>query len=201
MGDYDYLFKMLIIGDSGVGKSSILLRFTDDTFTESYLSTIGVDFKIRTIEIDGHLIKLQMWDTGGQERFRTITSSYYRGAHGVILVYDVTEELSFRNIKQWLCEIDRYACEDVSKLIIGNKSDMSNKVVDFDYAKSFADDLGIEIMETSAKNSNNINKAFETMAMIIKKRYPNIEKKHMNKHFTNISNSDKIDKHTKSCSC
>ncbi|CAE6481126.1 unnamed protein product [Rhizoctonia solani] len=157
--EYDYLFKLLLIGDSGVGKSCLLLRFADDTYTESYISTIGVDFKIRTIELEGKTVKLQivrvqsfshitlpgnaLWDTAGQERFRTITSSYYRGqerfrtitssyyrgAHGIIVVYDVTDNDTFTNVKQWLQEIDRYASEGVNKLLVGNKSDLTSKKV------------------------------------------------------------------------
>jgi len=169
--EYDYLFKLLLIGDSGVGKSCLLLRFADDTYTESYISTIGVDFKIRTIELDGKTIKLQIWDTAGQERFRTITSSYYRGAHGIIVVYDVTDQESFNNVKQWLHEIDRYACENVNKLLVGNKSDLTSKrVVTYDNAKEFADNLGIEFLETSAKNATNVEQAFMTMAAQIKQR-------------------------------
>ncbi|KAL8025639.1 putative small GTP-binding protein [Plasmopara halstedii] len=170
----DYLFKLLLIGDSGVGKSCLLLRFADDTYTESYISTIGVDFKIRTIELDGKTIKLQIWDTAGQERFRTITSSYYRGAHGIIVVYDVTDQESFNNVKQWLHEIDRYACENVNKLLVGNKSDLTAKrVVSTDAAKEFAESLGIEFLETSAKNAANVEKAFMMMAAQIKKRMAN----------------------------
>jgi len=167
----DYLFKLLLIGDSGVGKSCLLLRFADDTYTESYISTIGVDFKIRTIELDAKTIKLQIWDTAGQERFRTITSSYYRGAHGIIVVYDVTDQESFNNVKQWLHEIDRYAAENVNKLLVGNKSDLTSKrVVSTEQGKEFADSLGIEFLETSAKNATNVEQAFLTMASQIKAR-------------------------------
>jgi len=169
--EYDYLFKLLLIGDSGVGKSCLLLRFADDTYTESYISTIGVDFKIRTIELDGKTVKLQIWDTAGQERFRTITSSYYRGAHGIIVVYDVTDADTFANVKQWLQEIDRYACDGVNKLLVGNKSDLTNKkVVEYGVAKEFADQLGISMLETSAKNATNVEQAFLTMAKQIKDR-------------------------------
>jgi len=169
--DYDYLFKLLLIGDSGVGKSSLLLRFADDTYTESYISTIGVDFKIRTVDIEGKTVKLQIWDTAGQERFRTITSSYYRGAHGIIVVYDVTDEDSFSNVKQWLNEIDRYANENVNKLLVGNKSDLvSKKKVDFETATAFANEIGIPFLETSAKTSTNVEQAFVTMAQEIKQR-------------------------------
>jgi len=169
--EYDYLFKLLLIGDSGVGKSCLLLRFADDTYTESYISTIGVDFKIRTIELDGKTIKLQIWDTAGQERFRTITSSYYRGAHGIIVVYDCTDQESFNNVKQWLEEIERYAAENVNKLLVGNKCDLqAKKIVDTATAMEYANQLGIPFLETSAKNATNVEQAFMTMAAEIKNR-------------------------------
>lgn len=169
--EYDYLFKLLLIGDSGVGKSCLLLRFADDTYTESYISTIGVDFKIRTLELDGKTIKLQIWDTAGQERFRTITSSYYRGANGIIVVYDVTDQESFNNVKQWMNEIDKYANDKVNKMLVGNKCDLtSKKVVDYNTGKELADSLGIPFLETSAKNSTNVEQAFITMAAEIKAR-------------------------------
>lgn len=169
--EYDYLFKLLLIGDSGVGKSCLLLRFADDSYTESHISTIGVDFKIRTIELDGKTIKLQIWDTAGQERFRTITSSYYRGAHGIAVVYDVTDQVSFGNVEQWLREIDRYASNSVNKLVIGNKSDLVlQKAVDFNTAKEFTESLDIPFLETSAKDTTNVDEAFMTMSRNIKKR-------------------------------
>merc|ERR1719240_169224 len=169
--EYDYLFKLLLIGDSGVGKSCLLLRFADDTYTESYISTIGVDFKIRTIDLDGKTVKLQIWDTAGQERFRTITSSYYRGAHGIIIVYDVTDKESFNNVKHWINEIDKYAADGVNKLLVGNKCDLaSKKVVAYDEAKELADSLGVRFMETSAKNAHNVEQAFQIMAGEIKSR-------------------------------
>jgi len=169
--EYDYLFKLLLIGDSGVGKSCLLLRFADDTYTESFISTIGVDFKIRTVELDHKTIKLQIWDTAGQERFRTITSSYYRGAHGIIVVYDVTDMESFNNVKTWLSEIDKYATDKVNKLLVGNKCDLVvKKVVDYNTAKEFADSLRIPFLETSAKNATNVEQAFMTMTAEIKKR-------------------------------
>uniref|UniRef100_A0A3Q0RJ83 small monomeric GTPase n=1 Tax=Amphilophus citrinellus TaxID=61819 RepID=A0A3Q0RJ83_AMPCI len=103
---YDYLFKLLLIGDSGVGKTCVLFRFSEDAFNSTFISTIGIDFKIRTIELDGKKIKLQIWDTAGQERFRTITTAYYRGAMGIMLVYDITNEKSFENIKNWIRNIE-----------------------------------------------------------------------------------------------
>jgi len=173
--DYDYLFKLLLIGDSGVGKSCLLLRFADDTYTDSYISTIGVDFKIRSVDLDGKKVKLQIWDTAGQERFRTITSSYYRGAHGIIIVYDITDKESFDNVRQWLFEIDRYASETVCKLLVGNKMDLKNKrAVEYEQGKAFADELNIPFLETSAKNATNVEPPFLTMASQIKIKMHNL---------------------------
>merc|ERR1711907_636935 len=118
---YDLLIKLLLIGDSGVGKSCLLCRYSDDVFNASFITTIGIDFKIRTIELDGKRIKLQIWDTAGQERFRTITTAYYRGAMGILLVYDVTDETSFNNIRQWVKNIEANAQDNVNKILIGNK--------------------------------------------------------------------------------
>ncbi|XP_029963975.1 ras-related protein ORAB-1-like [Salarias fasciatus] len=169
--EYDYLFKLLLIGDSGVGKSCLLLRFADDSYTDSYISTIGVDFKIRTVDMDGKTVKLQIWDTAGQERFRTITSSYYRGAHGIIIVYDVTEQESFDSVKRWLEEIERYACENVSRLLVGNKADLvGRKTVAAAAAQDLASSLNIPFMETSAKSSQNVERCFLAMASEIHQR-------------------------------
>jgi len=169
--EHDYFFKILLIGDSGVGKSCLLLRFADDSWTDSHISTIGVDFKIKTLNCDGKVIKLQIWDTAGQERFRTITSSYYRGAQGIILVFDCTDMESFNNVKQWLGEIDRYACENVNKLLVGNKTDLvQGRVVDKSVANEFADSMSIPYIETSAKNATGVEDAFMMMARAIKDR-------------------------------
>ncbi|CAL5421387.1 unnamed protein product [Camellia sinensis] len=137
----------------------------DDSYLKSYISTIGVDFKICTVEQDGKTIKLQIymqWDIAGQERLRTITSSYYCGAHGIIVVYDVTDQESFNNVKQWLSEIDRYASGNANKLLVGNKCDLTApKVVSYETGKAFADEIGIPFLETSAKNATNVEQAFK----------------------------------------
>jgi len=146
-------------------KSCLLLRFADDNFTDSYISTIGVDFRFRTITIDKKTVKLQIWDTAGQERFRTITSAYYRGADGIIMVYDVTSSESFDHVEEWLSEVDRYANENTSKLLVGNKADLiEDKQVSEETAQRFADKLSIPFIETSAKTATNVDAAFLTMA-------------------------------------
>ncbi|XP_068689905.1 ras-related protein Rab-8A-like [Montipora foliosa] len=166
---YDFLFKLLLIGDSGVGKTCVLFRFSEDAFNSTFISTIGIDFKIRTIELDGKKIKLQIWDTAGQERFRTITTAYYRGAMGIMLVYDITNEKSFENIKNWIRNIEEHASSDVEKMVLGNKCDMEDRrVVSKERGTQLATEYGIKFMETSAKASINVEEAFFTLARDIK---------------------------------
>lgn len=170
--DYDYLVKLLLIGDSGVGKSCILLRFSDDSFTNNFITTIGIDFKIKKIFLDNKAVKLQIWDTAGQERFRTITSAYYRGAMGILLVYDVTDELSFNNIRNWMRNIEQHATEGVSKILVGNKCDMEDhkRKVSFAKGKALADEYGIQFIETSAKNNAHIEEVFHAISRDVLRR-------------------------------
>jgi len=162
---YDLLFKLLLIGDSGVGKTCILFRFSEDAFNTTFISTIGIDFKIKTIELKGKKIKLQIWDTAGQERFHNITTSYYRGAMGIMLVYDITNAKSFDNIAKWLRNIDDHANEDVERMILGNKCDMDDKrVISFERGQSIAKEHKLRFLETSAKTNINVETAFIQLA-------------------------------------
>ena len=163
---YDFLIKLLLIGDSGVGKSCLLLRFSEDSFTTSYITTIGIDFKIRTIELDGKRVKLQIWDTAGQERFRTITTAYYRGAMGILLVFDVTDETSFDNVRNWMTQIEQHAAENVNKVLIGNKCDVAptERAVTPAQGQKLAEEYGVPFFETSAKSNTNVEEAFTSIA-------------------------------------
>lgn len=164
--EYDYMFKLLLIGDSGVGKSNMLLRFADDVYKEEYAATIGVDFKICSHQIDGKVVKSQIWDTAGQERFRVITSSYYRGSHGVMVVYDVSDRQSFKHIRMWMQEIEKYAAEgETCSVVVGNKCDLpsSKRVVTEDEGRELADELKVPFMETSARHAHNIQHTFDLL--------------------------------------
>ena len=164
MNDYDYLVKLLLIGDSGVGKSCIMMRFADDSFSSSFITTIGIDFKIKTITLNNKKIKLQIWDTAGQERFRTITTAYYRGAMGIIMVYDITDELSFSNIRNWMLNIETHASINVKKIMVGNKIDMeSYRVVTREKGENLANEYDMNFFETSARENINITEMFTTM--------------------------------------
>lgn len=171
---FDYLFRVVLIGDSGVGKTSVVTRFTRGTFVEGQCSSFGVDFARKTLIIDDQQIKLQIWDTAGQERFRTITQSYYRNANGVILAYDITKYESWEGLPQWLDDLGRYAPPNVLTFLIGTKKDLESKrEVSKEQAKTFASKHSnvVGVIETSAKDAINIDKVFEKLARALKDRY------------------------------
>jgi Ras-related protein Rab-18 len=167
--EFDYLFKLLMIGDSGVGKSSLLLSFTSDSF-EDLSPTIGVDFKVKFMNAGDKKLKLAIWDTAGQERFRTLTSSYYRGAQGIIMVYDVTRRETFTNLSEvWAKEIDLYSTnQDCIKMLVGNKLDKeSDRVVTKKEGIDFAREYGCLFIECSAKTRVNVHQCFEELVLKI----------------------------------
>lgn len=163
-----YLFKVIIVGDSGVGKTCMLSRFVGEDVTKSHISTIGIDFKIKNLEIEGDEIKLQIWDTAGQERYETITTQYYRRAHGVVLVYDISREDSFANMRKWLKYVDEYASSDIKLIMVGNKCDLEKeRQVSPEDGQSLASQYDVPWIETSAYAYVNIDEAFSKIAQII----------------------------------
>eukprot|EP00826_Nyctotherus_ovalis_P030925 TRINITY_DN2469_c0_g1_i1.p1 TRINITY_DN2469_c0_g1~~TRINITY_DN2469_c0_g1_i1.p1 ORF type:complete len:224 (-),score=52.88 TRINITY_DN2469_c0_g1_i1:121-717(-) len=173
---YDYLVKLIIIGDSGVGKTCLLTRFAENKFTASHISTIGIDFLIKMLRVDDVTIKLQIWDTAGQDRFRTITQNYYKNAVGVILVYDCTSETSFNNIRSWMKQLESHANHDVIKVLVGNKYDSPDIKVDAARGKALAEEFGIEFFEASAKDNVNVGETFEYLVKEIKNKTKPVEK-------------------------
>ncbi|PRP79229.1 RAB18, member RAS oncogene family isoform 2 [Planoprotostelium fungivorum] len=165
--EYDQIFKILMIGDSGVGKSSILLRFTDDDFEEDQPCTIGVDFKTKMVNLEGKRIALTIWDTAGQEKFRSLTSSYYRGAHGIIITYDVTNRLSFDCLAMWLKEVEVYIDKEPILLLVGNKVDKTDRKVSREEGAKFAEKHKMVFIEASAKTKLGIQQAFEELVQKI----------------------------------
>nr|CAI9695591.1 unnamed protein product [Rangifer tarandus platyrhynchus] len=162
--EYDYLFKVVLIGDSGVGKSNLLSRFTRNEVNLESKSTIGVEFATRSIQVDGKTIKAQIWDTAGQERYRAITSAYYRGAVGALLVYDIAKHLTYENVEQWLKELRDHADSNIVIMLVGNKSDLRHlRAVPTDEARAFAEKNGLSFIETSALDSTNVEAAFQTI--------------------------------------
>ncbi|GLJ38853.1 hypothetical protein SUGI_0791860 [Cryptomeria japonica] len=160
--DYDYLFKGVLIGDSGVGKSNLLSRFTRNEFNLDSKSTIGVEFATRSVQVDDKLIKAQIWDTAGQERYRAITSAYYRGAVGALLVYDITRHATFDNVERWLKELREHSDSNIVVMLVGNKSDLRHlRAVTTDEGQELAEREGLYFMETSALESTNVETAFK----------------------------------------
>jgi len=162
--EYDYLYKTVLIGDSGVGKSNLLSRFTRNEFNIETKSTIGVEFATRSIQTDGKIIKAQIWDTAGQERYRAITSAYYRGAVGALLVYDISKMATFKNVERWLSELRENASGNIVVMLVGNKCDLKYlREVQTDAAKEFAEKNNLSFIETSALDSTNVESAFHTI--------------------------------------
>ncbi|KAJ4939028.1 hypothetical protein JOQ06_028491 [Pogonophryne albipinna] len=165
---YDVLFRLLMLGDSGVGKTCMLRRFTESEFDPSHISTIGVDFKMKTLELDGMRVRVQIWDTAGQERYQTITKQYYRRAQGIIFVYDITSESSFQHLMKWAGDVDEFAPDKVQRVLIGNKSDDElSRQVTKDQGSKLAETYGMEFFETSASTSSNISEAFTRLTELV----------------------------------
>ncbi|XP_076864418.1 ras-related protein Rab-25a [Brachyhypopomus gauderio] len=165
---YNFVFKVVLIGESGVGKSNLLSRFTKNEFNHDSRTTIGVEFSTRTIQLDMVSIKAQIWDTAGLERYRAITSAYYRGAVGALLVYDITKHLTYESVERWLKELYNYADPHIVVMLVGNKSDLSSqRTVPMEEAKHFAESKDLLFMETSAFDATNVENAFlEVLAAI-----------------------------------
>ncbi|TFK46365.1 GTPase [Heliocybe sulcata] len=162
--NYDYLFKVVLIGDSGVGKSNLLSRFTRNEFNLETKSTIGVEFATRSINVDGKVVKAQIWDTAGQERYRAITAAYYRGAVGALLVYDISKHATYVDVTRWLKELRDHADSNIVIMLVGNKSDLKHlRAVPTEEAKSFAAENGLSFIETSALDASNVEAAFQTI--------------------------------------
>jgi len=197
--DCDEQFKILLVGESGVGKSSLLLRYTEDTF-EDLPPTIGVDFQTKKVTVGGFRVKLTLWDTAGQERFRTLTSAYYRGAHGVLFVYDVTRRESFDSLKdEWVVELTRYSTyEDVVKVVVGNKIDLEPRRVSREEGQLLARDIGALYIESSAKESIGVDATFLDLVEAMVHTPSLCTRQNVNNSSVNLSSRDEA---ATSCNC
>nr|XP_017236975.1 PREDICTED: ras-related protein RABA5d-like isoform X2 [Daucus carota subsp. sativus] len=174
----EYLFKVVIIGDSAVGKSNLLSRYARNEFNLHSKATIGVEFQTQSMEIEGKEVKAQIWDTAGQERFRAVTSAYYRGAVGALIVYDISRRTTFDSVTRWLQELDTHSETTVARMLIGNKSDLDNiRDVSVEEGVKLAEEQGLFFMETSALDATNVQKAFE---IVIREIYSNVSRKVLN---------------------
>ncbi|XP_034394740.1 ras-related protein Rab-3D-like isoform X2 [Cyclopterus lumpus] len=168
---FDYMFKLLIIGNSSVGKTSFLVRFADASFTSTFVSTVGIDFKVKTIHRSDKRFKLQIWDTAGQERYRTITTAYYRGAMGFLLMYDITSQESFCAVQDWATQIKTYSWGNAQVVLVGNKVDLEeDRKVPTEDAQRLATELGFQFFEASAKDNVNVKQVFDKLVDVICER-------------------------------
>ncbi len=159
------VYKVLLLGDSTVGKTCFLMRYTDNTFQEIHMSTIGLDYRLKSMTLkSGKNVKVQIWDTAGQDRFRAITKNYYKGAHGIILIYDVTNQLSFDNVSNWINQIKEEASDKVTIFLVGNKiDDVENRKIQTESGKNLAENFQLQFYETSAKTGENVEKTFQAL--------------------------------------
>lgn len=189
---YDYLFKVVLIGDSGVGKSNLLTRFTRNEFNLRTLTTIGVEFATRNLHICSKTIKAQIWDTAGQERYRAIVNAYYRGAAGALLVYDITKHMTYENVGRWLKELREFGDSNMLVMLVGNKSDLRHlRAIPVEEAKEFAEKNNLSFIETSALDSTNVETAFKTILTEIYKGVAQKELEKANSEENGISNNTK----------
>ena len=174
----DCVYKVLLLGDSTVGKTCILLKYTDKIFQETHMMTIGLDYRLKTMKLQsGKEVKLQIWDTAGQDRFRSITKNYYKGSHGIILIYDVTSLKTFENVKSWVSQIHEEISDKVVIYLVGNKIDMDDeRKVQTEEGQKLAEELGVPFVETSAKSGVNIDNIFSDITERIDKEFGNIQK-------------------------
>ena len=168
---YDMIFKIVLIGDTSVGKTNILSKYLTDEFDAKSKATVGVEFGVKNFKIENNIVKVQIWDTAGEERYRSITNAYYKGAKGSLLVYDITNKKSFENVEKWISDLKANADEDISMILLGNKTDLEDKrVVSTEEGKNKAEFYNLTFMETSALNGNNIQEAFNELIMDVYKR-------------------------------
>uniref|UniRef100_A0A3P9I1C5 small monomeric GTPase n=1 Tax=Oryzias latipes TaxID=8090 RepID=A0A3P9I1C5_ORYLA len=166
--DFNHMFKLLIIGNSSVGKTSVLFRYADDSFNPAYVSTVGIDFKVKTVFRNEKRIKLQIWDTAGQERYRSITTAYYRGADGFLLMYDITNQESFNAVRDWATQVQHYSSKDAQVILVGNKCDMEDdRLITREDGQRLADERGFLFFEASAKENINVKQVFEHLVDVI----------------------------------
>ena len=197
---YSVFYKILLIGDLGVGKSSVILRYIEDYFSGNMMSSIGVDFKTKQIEINDRLIKMQIWDTAGHEKFRTITTSYYKSAHAIIVLYDITDINTFEHVKNWMIDIDKFAKQGVLRLLIGNKIDLNdNRQVTKEAGETLANKFGVNFFEVSAKDNININELFLETAKSLLEKNENMINNEIGSNVVLNKNKVKLKKKKKCC--
>lgn len=200
---YDVLYRLVLIGDSGVGKTAILLRYSENIFNASFISTIGIDFRIKTIEVNGKRVKLQIWDTAGQEQFHSVASSYYRNAHGIMLIYDISSAESFNHISKWVTNISKNAPTNVKQLLVGNKCDVAegNRVIDKERGTLLAKELDMPFIETSAKADINIDTIFDQITTLIMEADDQKAKEQQKKDVVDLSNESDESRKRKQKTC